>query len=112
MLRVKDTEDKDSEGTSAGAEATTEAEREATEYADGIVKGPRAPRAKFTPIPQLLQGSEEEAGSAARGLGIGISYHQVQTEHDSRPRTEGRAYLYFWPGGGTERTAIQLRSLR
>ena len=26
----------------------------------------------------------------------------------SFPRVEGRAYLYFWPGGGTERASIQI----
>jgi general secretion pathway protein H len=33
----------------------------------------------------------------------------VQTTHDDSPRTSGRAYLYFWPGGRTEPAAIQLR---
>jgi general secretion pathway protein H len=25
-----------------------------------------------------------------------------------KPRDTGRAYLYFWPGGGTERAVIQI----
>ena len=29
--------------------------------------------------------------------------------HDDQPRKEGRAYLYFWPGGQTERASIQLK---
>jgi len=33
----------------------------------------------------------------------------VQTGHDEDPRTKGRAYLYFWPGGLTERASIALR---
>jgi general secretion pathway protein H len=33
----------------------------------------------------------------------------VQTPHDDTARTSGRAYLYFWPGGRTERSVIQMR---
>ena len=29
--------------------------------------------------------------------------------HDDEPRTKGRAYLYFWPGGLTERASIEIR---
>jgi general secretion pathway protein H len=32
----------------------------------------------------------------------------VHTEHDREPVTEGKAYLYFWPGGGTERAVVQV----
>ena len=39
----------------------------------------------------------------------GITFRSVQTAHDDAARTSGRAYLYFWPGGQTERAAIQLR---
>lgn len=107
MLRVKDTGEKGSEGASAGAEAQTDEEREAVDYADGILKGPKAPRAKFTPIAEFRseQGDDKTAG---RELGSGVKFLQVQTEHDDEPRTDGRAYLYFWPGGGTERAVIQL----
>ena len=37
-----------------------------------------------------------------------MSFRLVQTEHDSKAREKGRAYLYFWPGGGTERAVVQL----
>lgn len=104
MLRVRDKDGKE-EG-SAGADPATEAEKEATQYADGIVKGPRAPRAKFKPTPIGKDDSNAEKG---RDLGRSIHYRLVQTEHDSKPRTKGRAYLYFWPGGGTERAVVQLQ---
>src|SRR4029077_20179696 len=39
----------------------------------------------------------------------GIKFREIQTAHDDAPRTSGRAYLYFWPGGMTERASIQLR---
>ena len=103
MLRVRDKDGK--EGAQAGADPASEAEKEATQYADGIVKGPRAPRAKFTATP-IGSGDDAQKG---RELGRSIHYRLVQTEHDSKPRTKGRAYLYFWPGGGTERAVVQLQ---
>ncbi|HVU03118.1 MAG TPA: prepilin-type N-terminal cleavage/methylation domain-containing protein [Polyangiaceae bacterium] len=109
MLRVREVKgtmnSQTSEGAAAGADPATEAEREALKYADGIVKGPRAPRAKFTPVPF---GSGDSDPKAGREFGRGVSYRLVQTEHDEKPRDKGRAYLYFWPGGGTERAVIQL----
>jgi general secretion pathway protein H len=101
MLRVAD----EKEGAKAGAQAATEAEQEAAEYAKEIVQGPRAPQAAFTPVPSFVDGDDPAAG---RELGKDIRFVQVQTEHDTEPRVEGRAYLYFWPGGGTERAAIQI----
>jgi general secretion pathway protein H len=107
MLRVKETgnDTKGSEGASAGADPATAVEKESVAYADGILKGPRAPRAKFTPIPI---GSSGDEGGKGRDLGRSVHFHSVQTEHDLKPRDKGRAYLYFWPGGGTERAVIEL----
>jgi general secretion pathway protein H len=104
MLRTKDKDG--NEELAAGADPATEAEKEATKYADGIIKGPRAPRAKFTPTPI---GKDDSSAEKGRELGRSIRYRLVQTEHDSKPRTKGRAYLYFWPGGGTERAVVQLQ---
>jgi general secretion pathway protein H len=101
MLRVQNHE----EGAKAGAQAATEAEQEAAEYAKEIVQGPRAPQATFSPVAAFADGEDAAAG---RELGKDIRFLQVQTEHDTEPRVEGRAYLYFWPGGGTERAAIQI----
>jgi general secretion pathway protein H len=104
MLRVESSE----EGSKAGAQAATQFEQQATDYARDIMSGPHAPAATFVPVPGFVK----DGGDPARGrlLGVGIRYIQVQTEHDLEPRTEGRAYLYFWPGGGTERASIQLTS--
>jgi general secretion pathway protein H len=106
MLRVKDKDDgkTTTEGSSAGADPATEAEKESIKYADGIIKGPRAPRARFKGIPL---GTADDEGKG-RDVGRGIRFRSVQTEHDQKPRDKGRAYLYFWPGGGTERAVIQL----
>ena len=102
MLRVKDAK----EGAKAGAEAATEMEQKAAEYARDIVQGPRAPTATFSPVASY--GADADDPGLGRELGKDIRFVQVQTEHDTEPRTEGRAYLYFWPGGGTERAAIQI----
>ena len=64
---------------------------------------PHAPRATFKPIPSF---SDTPSG---RELGSGVDLAQVQTEHDEEPVTSGRAYVYFWPGGITERAYIQLK---
>jgi general secretion pathway protein H len=105
MLRVKDKGDRTSEGVAAGADPATAAEKEATEYADGIIKGPRAPRARFR---ATRLGSSDGDPAKGRDFGKGVEYRLVQTEHDAKARTKGRAYLYFWPGGGTERAVVQI----
>jgi general secretion pathway protein H len=102
MLRVRSAE----EGAKGGAQAATDAEKAAAEYAREIIQGPRAPSAGFVPVPGYAVDGDDPA--LGRELGIGIRYLQVQTEHDVEPRAEGHAYLYFWPGGGTERASIQL----
>lgn len=102
MLRVKEEED----NTGGGAEAATEAEKKARAEAERILEGPRAPRAQFKPVAQF--GFDADDPNQGRELGAGVHLRQVQTQHDGQPRTEGRAYLYFWPGGGTEHAAIQL----
>ena len=103
MLRKKDEE----ESTGAGASPVTEAEQRAVKEARGLIEGPRAPPAMFSPVGDEM-GFASEAGGSGRALSTGVRFRSVQTDHDGVPRTEGRAYLYFWPGGGTERAVIQL----
>lgn len=102
MLRVQSHE----EGAKAGARAATEAEQQAAEYARSIIQGPRAPEPAFSPVESF--GADGDDPALGRELGRDIRFIQVQTEHDTEPRVDGRAYLYFWPGGGTERAAIQI----
>ena len=52
--------------------------------------------------------SAGESGPA-RSLGNGVEFVSVQTDHDDEPRTSGHAYLYFFPGGTTERASVQLK---
>lgn len=98
--------EKEKDNTGGGAEATTEAEQNARAEADRILEGPRAPRAEFKPVKQF--GFDGDEASEGRSFQPGVQFRSVQTEHDEEPRTEGRAYLYFWPGGGTERASIQV----
>lgn len=98
---------KDVTGT-GGAEAATAAEKEAIEESGRIVKGPTAPRTRFKEIDPMGLASSVP-GKGKKPLERGIKFRQVQAAHDDEPRKEGRAYLYFWPGGQTERAAIQLK---
>lgn len=100
MVREKD----EGASTGAGAEAASDEEREAREYADGVVEGPRAPRPSFRRVERF--GADDDEGF--RALGSNVRFRQVHTEHDGAPRAEGRAYLYIWPGGSTERAVVQL----
>jgi general secretion pathway protein H len=105
MLRRTD-DDEEVEDPSAGAAPGTELQREAMAEASRILEGPHEPPPRFTPVAQFGLGDEPGQG---RALGQGVSFISVQTEHDDAPREEGRAYLYFWPGGGTERAVIRLK---
>jgi general secretion pathway protein H len=92
---------------SSGAEPSTELEKKAHAESDRILEGPHSPRPSFRPVP----GFNASAGDKgpARALGNGVEFISVQTDHDDEPRTSGRAYLYFFPGGTTERASVQLK---
>lgn len=101
MLREKG---KDQTG---GAEASTAAETKARVEADRIVEGPRAARPRFSKLSGVSGAIEDLA--RGRALGDGVEIVQVRTEHDTEYVREGRAYIYFWPGGTTERAVVQLK---
>jgi len=103
LLRVKEGE----KSTGAGAEAATDAEKKAEAEAEGFLQGARAARPNFVPTKKVELGGDNVG--AGRALESGIAFRQVQTEHDTVPRTEGRAYLYFWPGGATEWASVQIQ---
>jgi general secretion pathway protein H len=87
-----------------GASAATEAERKAQDEADSILKGPRPPRPSFRPT-RAFGFTAEKGGKA---LERNIRFLQIETGHqDDIVKTE-QAYLYFWPGGQTERASVQL----
>jgi general secretion pathway protein H len=93
-------------GIAGGAEAADEAERKARADVERILEGPKPIRAKFKPIKALSDPNDPNLG---RELGSGVQIVSVETDHDEEPVTEGRAYLYFWPGGITERAVIRLK---
>jgi general secretion pathway protein H len=92
---------------SSGAEPSTDLEKKARAESDRSLEGPHAPRANFRAIPGFNASADEKG--LARSLGSGVQFISVQTEHDDEPRTGGRAYLYFFPGGTTERASVQLK---
>jgi general secretion pathway protein H len=94
--------------SNGGAAAVTDAEREALQAGAKLMSGPPIAKPNFHPIETFGFGDVEE-GKGGKPLPTGIRFRQVQAAHDDSPRTGGRAYLYFWPGGLTERAAIQIR---
>jgi general secretion pathway protein H len=101
MLREK------SKDPSAGAMPASSAEAKIRAESERIVEGPKAARPSFSKL-SGVSGAIEEL-SAGRPLGEGVELVQVKTEHDEEPIREGRAYIYFWPGGTTERAIVQLK---
>lgn len=101
LVQSKDT------SPAGGAEAATVVEQQAAADTERIVKGPVVPKPAFKAIEPLgVATSAKKKGP--KPLDRGIAFRMVQTSHDAEPRTQGRAYLYFWPGGQTERAVIQL----
>ena len=99
---------KDTTGPAARPPRPTRRSRR-SRRASRIVKGP-------TRAAHVVQGDRRDGrrrvstpGKGHKALERGIKFREVQTAHDDEPRKEGRAYLYFWPGGQTERAAIQLK---
>jgi general secretion pathway protein H len=95
-----------------GAEGQTPAEQAAIAEGERIVKGPQAPRPSFHPVSTNELATVDQGAKSpktVRELARGIKFASVQTLHDAEPKTEGRAYLYFWSGGQTERASIQLK---
>ncbi len=100
-------QEKDLSG-SGGAAAATIGEKAAQEESGRIIKGPTAPKTSFTAIdPMGIAASAPSKGHKL--LDTGVLFKEVQTAHDDVGRKEGRAYIYFWPGGQTERASIQLK---
>ncbi len=93
--------------SSSGAAPATELEKKAHAESERILEGPHSPRPTFKAVPSFVSSSNESG--LARSLGNGVEFVSVQTDHDDEPRTSGRAYLYFFPGGTTERASVQLK---
>jgi general secretion pathway protein H len=107
---------KDTTGT-GGADPATDAERAAIEEGADILKGPKVARPRFHPVAGISMSADEvtagKDGAPTGGKGPiplprGVKFRSFQTGHDDNPRVKGRGYLYFWPGGLTERASIQI----
>lgn len=108
LTRGKDdeeTEDNEEEEDAGSPDAVTQLESSAQAEAEEIVEGPRAPKPQFTAVKQFQAEGDEGDG---RSLGGDVKLRFVRTEHDSDERTEGKAYIYFWPGGETEHAVVHL----
>lgn len=77
---------------------------DAEAMAEEMLSGSSSGSAGFSPIDAI--GQDEEG--PGRLLGSGIEFVKVQTEHDDDPVEDGRAEIYFWPGGLTERAVVQI----
>jgi general secretion pathway protein H len=102
LVQSKDT------SATGGAEGSTPGEREALELNDRIIKGAHPPRPAFHPV-QSIGFSDGTGAKGPRSIDRGITFREIQSVHDDVPRVSGRAYLYFWSGGQTEPSNIQLR---
>src|SRR5262245_4950426 len=111
-ISVEDTEGRmlvQSGDRTGGAAAADEIEAETQAESEAIVEGTRAPKPEFRPVKKLL-GYDPEKPGGLKQLADGIYFRQIEVAHEDEPaRGEGRVYLYFWPGGQTERAAIQLQ---
>ncbi len=94
---------------SAGADPATTAEKAAVAEGKTYNQPPQIGRATYRMVPfDLASGTAEADEKGKLKLQPGIRFRRVQSSHDDDPRTAERAYLYFWPGGQTERAVIQL----
>ena len=92
---------------SSGAAPADELEKKAHAESERILEGPHSPRPSCRPVAGFNSASGETG--LGRSLGGGVQFISVQTDHDDEPRTSGHAYLYFFPGGTTERASVQLK---
>jgi general secretion pathway protein H len=96
-----------SRSPAAGADPVTAAEKAALAERDQIMQGPVISKPMFKPLKASGIGESQESPKT-KSIGRGVVFRSVQTTHDDAPRTSGRAYLYFWPGGLTEKASIQV----
>lgn len=93
-----------------GAAAATDIEQAVVAESEDILEGPRAARPSFQPVGKILGFEFDEAKKAGhKSLADGIYFRQIEVAHEDGPVKEDRVYLYFWPGGQTERAAIQIQ---
>lgn len=104
VLRKTDEEEQEEAEKAEKADAGEALLAEVEAMAESILSGSSTGGPSFTPIEALGQ----DGDAPGRELGNKIRFVRVQTEHDQEPIEDGVAFLYFWPGGQTERAVIQI----
>lgn len=102
VLRKSDEQEEKEEEEKADAGEALLADVE--QMADSILSGAPSGGPSFSPIEALGQ----DGDLPGRELGGKMRFVRIQTEHDQEPILDGEAFLYFWPGGQTERAVIQI----
>lgn len=97
-----------------GGDAADDAQAEAYGAADA--SSVRSPPSAFTQLnlremSGMRSGKKEELADEDEPVQLpeDIQFWAIDVEHQALPITEGKAYLYFFPGGQTENASIQLR---
>jgi general secretion pathway protein H len=105
VLRKSDEQEEEEAAEEADAGEALLADVEA--MAESILSGAPGGGPSFSPIEALGQ----DGDGPGRELGNRMRFARVQTEHDQEPVVDGQAFLYFWPGGQTERAVIQIAQI-
>ncbi len=99
-----------------GAAGASELEKAALEEGEGIVEGPKKLRPTFQTVGHStldqvadLRESDDQGKQGGKQLPKEVSFRQIEVQHEDDAATSEHIYLYFWPGGQTERAAIQLQ---
>ncbi|HXS17355.1 MAG TPA: prepilin-type N-terminal cleavage/methylation domain-containing protein [Polyangiaceae bacterium] len=96
----EEAEEEEEEDPSAAALMLADAEA----LAEQVLSGGGKHDPGFATVDVLGQDGE----GPGRWVGSGVKIVKVQTEHDEDPLVDGIAYVYFWPGGMTERAIVQI----
>lgn len=96
----KDPDADEEDELDAGAALLADAEA----AAEQVLSGRAGASSSFSPVDLL--GNDGDA--PGRELGSGVRFIKVQTEHSEEAAESGTAYIYFWPGGVTERAIVQI----
>jgi general secretion pathway protein H len=99
-----------------GAAGATDLEKQALEEGEAIADGAKKARPEFHEVRRStldavanVREGEDSANKSGKELPRGVSFRQIEVAHEDDPVTGEQVYLYFWPGGMTERAAIQLQ---
>jgi general secretion pathway protein H len=103
-------------GRTGGAAAANDVEKAAVEAGEEILDGPKRARPEFRAVKRSsldaiadVREGDEPGRSSGKALPKDVRFRQIEVQHEDEPVTAEQVYLYFWPGGQTERAAIQLQ---